>query len=227
MEKQKLISVKSIYRESKSLFKKHLYYFISAFLFISVVSVGMSALAPQPESFSTLSLMAIAGIFSILFSFASIVIQIYLQIKVMRGTLRTMREPEFKPEFNSFFIREGGGQMLVKRFFITAIISTLFILGGFILLILPGIYIAVRMSFAMYIVADTGAKPMEAIRESWAMTKGKFWALLRYNIIVAFFALITIIAFIVTMPLLQIMTLNLYERLLKEKQSLATGPVIV
>ena len=145
----------------------------------------------------------------------------------MRGTLRTMREPEFKPEFNSFFIREGGGQMLVKRFFITAIISTLFILGGFILLILPGIYIAVRMSFAMYIVADTGAKPMEAIRESWAMTKGKFWALLRYNIIVAFFALITIIAFIVTMPLLQIMTLNLYERLLKEKQSLATGPVIV
>lgn len=227
MEKEKLVSVRGIYRESKMLFKKHFYYFISVFIFIGVVSFGLSALAPQPESFSTLSLMIIAGIVSVVFSFVSVVIQMYLQMKVMRATLRAMREPEFKPQFNDFFVREGNGRMLVKRLFVTAIISTLFVLGGFILLILPGIYIAVRMSFAVYIVADTGAKPMDAIRESWAMTKGKFWALFRYNIIVAFFALVTIIAFIVTIPLLQIMTLTLYERLLKEKQSLATGPVIV
>jgi len=226
MEQQKLISVRGIYRESKVLFKKHIYYFITAFLFIGVVNIGISALSPDPEGFSSLSLMIIAGIVGLGISLVAIFIQLYLQIKVMRATLRAMREPEYTPHFNNFFVREGNGKLLVKRFVLTGLLMGLCVLGGFILLVLPGIYIAVRLSFATYVVADTGAKPKDALRESWALTKGKFWALVRYSAIVVFFALITIILFIVTMPLLQVMTMNLYERLRKEKESLTARPVL-
>jgi uncharacterized membrane protein len=226
MEKQRLISVRGIYRESKVLFKKHIYYFVTAFLFIGVVNVGINALSPDVEKFSSLPLMIIGGLIAVSIAIIAVLIQIYLQIKVIRATLRTMREPEYVPQFNNFFVQEGNGRFLVKRFFLTGLLVGLFALGGIILLILPGIYIAVRMSFATYVVADTGAKPMDAIRESWAMTKGKFWALARYSVIVVFFAILTFIAFIVTAPLLQVMTLNLYERLLKDKQTLASTPVL-
>lgn len=207
------------------LFKKHISYFISTFLFIGIVSIGLSIASPSFEEYSSLSLILIGTLISFLISIVSLFVQMYLQIKVMRTTLRAMREPEYTPHFNDFFVREGNGKLLVKRFFITSILTGLFVLGGFILFILPGIYIAVRMSFATYIVADTGSKPMDAIRESWAMTKGRFWALLRYSLIVAFFALITIIAFIVTAPLMQVMTMNLYERLRKAKEGTVPIPV--
>lgn len=227
MEKETVISVRGIFRESKALFKKHFYYFFAAFIFITIINIALSIITPDTEKYSDTSLMIIAGIVAFLVSIVSIFVQIYLQIKVMRATLRTMRDPEYVPEFNNFFVREGDGRMVTKRFFITQLLSILFILGGFILFIIPGVYIAVRFSLASYIVADTSARPMDALRESWAMTKGKFWILFRYNVIVAFFAIITIIAFIVTIPLLQIMTLNLYERLAKGKNGLSQDSALV
>jgi hypothetical protein len=48
-------------------------------------------------------------------------------------------------------------------------------LGGFILLILPGIYLAIRLGFAQLAVIDNKKKGADALRDSWALTKNRFW----------------------------------------------------
>ena len=55
------------------------------------------------------------------------------------------------------------------------ILTGLFILLGFVLLIVPGIILAIRLSFVSYLVIDRKLSAWEAITTSWEMTKGHGW----------------------------------------------------
>lgn len=46
---------------------------------------------------------------------------------------------------------------------------------GFLLLIVPGIIFAVRLTFVPYLVMDKGLDPVAAIEKSWFMTRGHGW----------------------------------------------------
>lgn len=50
-------------------------------------------------------------------------------------------------------------------------------LGGFLLLIIPGIYIGIRFAFSQISLIDpkSGKRGGEALKNSWALTKGRFW----------------------------------------------------
>jgi hypothetical protein len=50
-------------------------------------------------------------------------------------------------------------------------------LGGFLLLVLPGIYIGIRLAFSQLTTIDpkSAKRWTEALKESWMLTKGKFW----------------------------------------------------
>lgn len=49
---------------------------------------------------------------------------------------------------------------------------------GFTLLVIPGIWIAIKLCFADYLLVLRGLQPMEALRESFRLTTGHFWNLL-------------------------------------------------
>lgn len=69
----------------------------------------------------------------------------------------------------------GGPHFL--RVFAGAIVVGLSVLAGLLLLILPGIYIAVRMSQFQFAIVDRNLGPIDGIKASWTMTKGNFWNL--------------------------------------------------
>ncbi|HEV7313280.1 hypothetical protein [Sphingopyxis sp.] len=57
---------------------------------------------------------------------------------------------------------------------------------GFILLIVPGLYLIGRLSLVAPAVADRGIyNPFEAIRTSWALTQGNGWAIFFFLFLVA------------------------------------------
>jgi uncharacterized membrane protein len=58
------------------------------------------------------------------------------------------------------------------------LIVTVAVVIGFILLVIPGIYLAVKLSCVPFIVIDEGRDAMDAIQESWRRTDGYFWTLL-------------------------------------------------
>lgn len=57
------------------------------------------------------------------------------------------------------------------------IMTTIAVLAGLVLLIVPGIIVALTLIFATYLVVDTGRGPIEALKESARITKGHKWAL--------------------------------------------------
>ncbi len=59
------------------------------------------------------------------------------------------------------------------------ILTALAISGGLLLLIIPGIYIGIRLSFADYIGVVEGKSAWESLKQSWEETDDYFWVLLQ------------------------------------------------
>ena len=59
------------------------------------------------------------------------------------------------------------------------ILTALAISGGLLLLIIPGIYIGIRLSFADYIGVVVGKNAWESLKQSWEETDDYFWVLLQ------------------------------------------------
>ncbi|HEY5527477.1 MAG TPA: DUF975 family protein [Candidatus Anoxymicrobiaceae bacterium] len=60
---------------------------------------------------------------------------------------------------------------------IGSILYFLIVLAGLILLIIPGIYWAIRYHFFAYLIIDKDMKPVEAIKRSGQLTRGVWWHL--------------------------------------------------
>lgn len=72
---------------------------------------------------------------------------------------------------------------------IAGLVTTIIIIIGLIMLIVPGIIFACRLAFVPYLVIDEKMEAMEALKASWAMTKGHGWTVFFMGIL-AFFIVI-------------------------------------
>ena len=71
------------------------------------------------------------------------------------------------------------------RLCVAAFISGIGMLLGFIMLVIPGIIAAVRAALVNPSVVDGGKSGFGAWEESWELTRGRFWVVLAYTLIVA------------------------------------------
>jgi uncharacterized membrane protein len=68
------------------------------------------------------------------------------------------------------------------RYLGVAVLYILIVVGGFLLLIVPGIIWAVKFSLCYYFVVDKGLGPIEALKASSRTTKGVKWDLFGFDI---------------------------------------------
>lgn len=73
------------------------------------------------------------------------------------------------------------------NFFLVSVLMVLAVGAASLLLVLPGIYLALRFSFAHFLVVDRNMGPVEALGESWKMTDGVV-----LNIFLSYFALLVL-----------------------------------
>jgi hypothetical protein len=77
------------------------------------------------------------------------------------------------------------GLMLLPFYFLLSLLSSLILSVGFILLIVPGLYLIGRvMPAAPVMVAENIRNPVTAISRSFALTEGKGWAVFGLVLIV-------------------------------------------
>jgi uncharacterized membrane protein len=88
---------------------------------------------------------------------------------------------------------------LIITYLMAGILYGAIILGGFILLVVPGIVWMIKYSFYDLIIIDTGCGPLEALSESGKLTYGHKWKLFLFGIVTYFFILIS--AFTIIVPL--------------------------
>lgn len=58
------------------------------------------------------------------------------------------------------------------------VVAFLFIIAGLVLLVIPGLYIALRLGYLNSVIANENLGPIESIRRSWALTKNNLWDIL-------------------------------------------------
>jgi hypothetical protein len=124
-----------------------------------------------------------------------------------------------RPDFNTLIkgFRENYLAIILANLLTFALVML-----GFIALIIPGIIIACRLAFVGYLVMDKKLDAIQAVEESWKMTKGHGWTIFSMAI-VSFFICIGGLCLIIVGIFPALMWISssfacLYEAIIIEKQ---------
>jgi len=162
--------------------KKKIKFFIPLLILVFGTSFLFDYLSDyaRKESFLISFLLSIIGVaFSIIFSLGLIKIS----LEICDG-----EEAKIFDLFSQY--------RLFFRYLFASILKSIITLFGFILLIIPGIILSIRLGFFDYLIVDKNSKIIESLKKSWEITKGNTWNLfLLYLLLVlinllGFFALI-------------------------------------
>ncbi len=108
---------------------------------------------------------------------------------------------------------------------ILVVICTMF---GFILLIVPGLYIAGRLFPAIYLSVEKNQGARKSMKEAWEMTHGNGWKILGKSILIGLFAILGFVAlfigYFITYPIAMIVTAMMYRELAKLKS--LSNPIV-
>jgi uncharacterized membrane protein len=83
------------------------------------------------------------------------------------------------------------------RYLGASILFGLAVAVGFVLLIVPGIIVALMLMFTTFIVIDRGFGPIEALKESHRITYGHKWNLLGFSLVLVLINLLGLLALVV------------------------------
>ncbi len=140
---------------------------------------------------------------------AAAIIQGWLALGFTRMTLDI--HAGGKPRLPVLF---SQGHYLIN-YILAGLMVGLGVLAGLLLLIVPGIVLAIRWSMFPYLIVDRGVGPVEAIKASWQMTRGSSWRLLLFLILIGVLNLLGALFFqvgtIITLPLTTLATVYIYH----------------
>lgn len=66
---------------------------------------------------------------------------------------------------------------------VAAFVYGLIVVLGLIALIIPGVYLGIRLQFFKYFVVDKSYGPIKALKESWKITRGNVWNLFLFGLL--------------------------------------------
>lgn len=152
------------------------------------------------------------GIFSPIVTVIFWILGIIVSMGLIKISL--MLHDSKKPIYKDLFLYDPE---YFWRYVATTFLAGFIIIGGLILLIIPGIIFAVRLKFAGYLVIDKKMNPFEAIKESWKITKGSAWNILLFELLVLLLNIAGILALVagllVTIPLTTLASVYVYKKL--------------
>jgi uncharacterized membrane protein len=127
---------------------------------------------------------------------------------------------EEKPDFKNLF----SCYPLFIKFLAGTILYFLIVLGGLVLLIVPGVIWAIKYSFFPYFIIEGGLGPVDALKESAKITNGVKWDLFGFFLITGYIIQLGQLALLVglfaAIPTVGLAYAYVYRRLLAQAGSL-------
>jgi hypothetical protein len=110
---------------------------------------------------------------------------------------------------------------LVWRFFIVSVLTGMAVVGGLILLVIPGFLLLVRLSMVRFIVVEQPPQMrghfIEVLKRSWRMTHGHWWHLFGFFLVLAGLnivgALLLLIGLLISVPVTTLAWAHVYNKL--------------
>lgn len=148
-------------------FKKRPWLLIGALLLAMIIASVPGMFGPQPEIGPDGKLIPPPVTAShLIATLASIVVSIFVGIGLTTFALRAHDNIE------SAQIADLWNPDPFWRFLGAHILTTVVVVIGFIAFIIPGVILAVGLGFVPYLVVERGLGPIQAMKESWRITKG-------------------------------------------------------
>lgn len=201
------------------------------FVLAGVITFGVNAIFSIPQEILDSASNAATGsaamqlaLFSLVFGIIGFIVSVYIQMGTMHFTLKA------HDDIATTSVRD---LLMLKgfwRYLGVSVLVFLAVLAGLILLIVPGIILALALSFATYLVIDKGLGPISAFKESMAITKGNRWNLFVLGLAICGLNILGLLALvvglIVTIPVSMLASVHAY-RLLSGSRTASTDAEIV
>ncbi len=197
-------SKREVIKEGWGLFKQNWKFLVGMILFVWVASVIPSAAAGVLSEGDWWPLALVLGI-------GGWILQMILTMGTTKVAIKLADggKGEFKDLWRSW--------RLVLKYVLTSWLTGLIVVGGMLLLIIPGIIWAVRLQYALYFVIDEGLGPIGAIKASWAATRGQVVNLILLNITLGILGILGIlglgVGLLVTLPVIYLAYAVVYKKL--------------
>lgn len=141
-------------------------------------------------SFASLGLLAgFFGLLAFLYSFLVIPVFEYGSKMIFVQAVRKIK-PDFELLLKGFW--ENYLNIILANLLVTALVIL-----GCIALIIPGIIIGCRLAFVSYLVMDKKLDPIEAVEQSWKLTRGHGWTIFLMGFVSIFIIIFGLILMIV------------------------------
>ena len=103
------------------------------------------------------------------------------------------------------------------KFLLAYILFTIMVIVGFILLIVPGIYLALKYQFFQFLIIDRDMDVIESFKESGRITEGSKWNLFFFALLLILIVIIGVLALIVgifvAVPVIMVAWAYVYKKL--------------
>ena len=151
------------------------------------------------------------GIASFIMGLASMVIGVFVEMGFTAFALRA------HDSIDSVAIKHLWNPATFWKYLGAKIINGVIVVLGLILFIVPGIIAALGLMFSTYLVIDTHTGPIEALKESWRVTKGHKMQLFLLMLAIVLLNLLGFIALVigllVTVPVSMLAMAHAYRKL--------------
>lgn len=147
-----------------------------------------------------------------LMSLIIIIIELIIMISVYYISLKIILNLVNNKEIKPFSEKIAPTFSKIWRFFITSFIVSIIAFIGFILLIVPGIYLITRLFFAPYISINENKKVFESIRKSWDMTSGRFGDIFGNGLILFLFSAFLMFVVMIVLSILIALFLSIVSQ---------------
>ncbi len=192
-------------------FKKNPSFLVILVILLVVVEVVISMIFKPLTDIKTNTFVV-----SSLFSMASSIVASFFTLGFIKAILTLVNTG--KGNFSDIYSAFTNTKLLVN-YLIASIIVSVAVSIGFILLILPGVYLSLRLTFFTYFLVDKNMGAMDAIQASWNATKGNVWNLIILGFLgvglIILGALALIVGLLVTIPILLVASAHVYKELSK------------
>lgn len=187
--------------------KENLFFFVVLFLIWIAVSAIYGALY-----FAVITQSGTEGYF--LLNLVNWVFSSIITLGMVSISLKLVENK--KPAYKDLFFLDWK---LIFVYVIANLVRSIAIFVGFILLIVPGIIIAIKLQFIDYLIVDK-KMGFESINKSWEMTKGVKWNLFVFGILLCLINVLGFLALLlglfITLPLSMVATAYVYKKLISQ-----------
>ena len=201
-------SVQEAFKFGWETFKKYPVFLIGVVLIVGILSSITNSLTNMlSDGGQTSSLM------SFLVSIAGSLIQMILSLGMLKIAITLARGG--KPQWEDLYMQYPK----FLNYLIASILYGLMVVIGLVLLVIPGIYLAVKYQMYSYLIVDKNLGPIEALKESAVITKGNMWNLFLFIltsiVVVVIGVILFLVGLLVAVPIVMVAGGYVYTKLAK------------